>query len=84
MNVVVVLATPPLTVTGEPMTVPPAWNRTDPAGLLPSAAVTDAVSVTAWATVAGLGDAVSTVAVLTAWPVVAGVTVDDVVSITGR
>ena len=83
-NVTVVLAVPPLTVTGEPIAMLPAWNWTDPAGLLPSAAVTAAVSVTGWATVAGVGDAVSTVAVFTAWPRAPRATMNDIVSIAGR
>jgi hypothetical protein len=48
------------------MSLPPTSNCTEPAGLLPSAADTLAVSVTGPPAVAGLGDAVSVVVVGTA------------------
>jgi hypothetical protein len=66
-NVVVVVATPvTFTATGEPMSVPPTSNCTDPLGWVPLAAITAAVSFTGAPAVAGFGDAVKPVVVDTA------------------
>jgi len=65
----VVVATPlAFTATGDPMFVPLSSNCTIPAGLVPSAADSSAVSVTVVPAFAGFGDALRLTVVVTGDP----------------